>query len=248
MNTRLIAKVEIKNQNIVKPIYFEGLKKIGNPKKIIQEICRNEIDEIIYLDLVASLYERKLDLSLLKENLQNIFVPTTVGGGIRSIEDCNSFFECGADKISINTYALQTNKNLINTIAKKYGSQSVVVNIEAKKINKHWYCFSDNGRIDSNVKVDDWIKIVQDLGAGELFIQSVDKDGTKSGYDIELYDKIFDICSIPVIIGSGAGSLKDIEEIIKLKKPEAICLSSLIYDDFSIIDKIKILLEKYNDK
>ncbi len=248
MNTRLIAKVEIKNQNIVKPIYFEGLKKIGNSKKVIQEICKHEIDEIIYLDLVASLYQRKLDLNLLKENLQNIFVPATVGGGIRSIDDCNNFFENGADKISINTYALQTNKNLINTIAKKYGSQSVVINIESKKIDSNWYCFSDNGRINSNVKVDDWIKIVQDLGAGELFIQSVDKDGTKRGYDIELYDKIFKICSVPVIIGSGAGSLKDVEKIIQMIKPEAICLSSLIYDDFSIIDKIKKLLEKYNDK
>ena len=133
-----------------------------------------------------------------------------------------NFFENGADKMGINTHALQTNKNLINTIAKKYGSQSVVINIESKKIDNNWYCFLDNGRINSNVKVDDWIKIVQDLGAGELFIQSVDKDGTKSGYDIELFDKIFKICSVPVIIGSGAGSLRDIEKIIEIIKPEAL--------------------------
>lgn len=244
MKTRLICKLEIKGTNVVKPIYFEGLKVVGKIKGVFDQVHLSGVDEIIYLDIVSSLYQRKLNLDLLRESSKSIFVPLTVGGGINSIEDCNNFFANGADKISINTYALQTNQKIINEIAKKYGSQSLVLNVEAKKIENEWICYSDNGRCPSNKKILEWIQIGQDLGVGEILLQSVDRDGSKKGFDLELYKKVVDIVKVPLIVASGFGKLEHIENLVKLHKPQAICLSSLIYENKNIIKSIKSYLDE----
>lgn len=245
MNTRIISKIEIKGENVVKPIYFEGLRKIGKINKVLKDIYSKGIDEIIYIDIVSSLYRRKLDLNLIRNNSKNIFVPIIVGGGISSIEDCNNFFLNGADKVAINTYALQTNKNIISEIAKKYGSQSLVLNVEAKKIENNWVCYSDNGRSSSNINVLEWLKIAQDLGVGEILLQSVDRDGSKKGFDLNLYKKVLEIIKVPLIIASGAGKIEHISELFSIYKPQGLCISSLIYEDKNIITEIKSLI---NDK
>ena len=147
LNVRLVAKLEIKSENLVKPIYFEGLKKIGDPEKFALKYYQEGIDEIIYLDIVASLYQREINYNLIKKTSKGILVPMTVGGGVRSLKDMEKLFDAGADKVAINTYALQHDPNIIDQAAKVFGSQAVVLNIEAKKRVNWWECFSDNGRI-----------------------------------------------------------------------------------------------------
>jgi cyclase len=241
---RLIAKIETKNEFVVKPIYFEGLKIIGKTKDVIQSIYNSGIDELIYMDIVASLYQRKFQIELLKQNLKNIFIPVTVGGAIKSIDDCNNLFENGADKVAINTYALQFDEKIIYQIAKNYGSQSLVLNIEAKKVENDWLCYSDNGRCPSSRNILEWIKIAQDLGVGEILLQSVDKDGSKKGFDLELYKKVIKFIKVPLIIASGAGKLGHISDLLKIHKPEGICLSTMFYDDIKNISLVKRLIDE----
>ena len=242
--TRLIAKIEIKNNLVVKPIYFEGLKIIGKIKDVIQSTYNSGIDELIYIDIVASLYQRKFQTELLKQNLKNIFIPVTVGGAIKSIDDCNNLFENGADKVAINTYALQFDEKIIYQIAKNYGSQSLVLNIEAKKVENDWLCYSDNGRCPSSRNILEWIKRAQDLGVGEILLQSVDKDGSKKGFDLELYKKVIKFIKVPLIIASGAGKLEHISDLLKIHKPEGICLSTMFYDDIKNISLVKRLIDE----
>jgi len=244
IKTRLIAKIEIKNNFVVKPIYFEGLKKIGKIKSVIQSIYNSGVDELIYIDIVASLYGRKFQIELLKKNLKNVFIPVTVGGAIKSIEDCNNLFENGADKVTINTHALQFDEKIIYQIAKNYGSQSLVLNIEAKKVGNDWLCYSDNGRCPSSRNILEWIKIGQDLGVGEILLQSVDKDGSKKGFDLELYKKVIKFIKVPLIIASGAGKLEHISDLLKIHKPEGICLSTMFYDDIKNISLVKRLINE----
>ena len=244
IKTRLIAKIEIKNDFVVKPIYFEGLKKIGKIKEVIKSIYNSGIDELIYIDIVASLYQRKLEIELLNKNLKNIFIPVTVGGAIKSINDCNNLFENGADKVTINTHALQFDEKIIYKIAKNYGAQSLVLNIEAKKVENNWVCYSDNGRCPSSRNVLEWIKISQDLGVGEILLQSVDRDGSKKGFDLDLYKKVIKHIKVPLIVASGAGKLEHISDLLKIHKPEGICLSTMLYDDIKNTYSIKRLINE----
>jgi|TARA_B100001971_G_C18235960_1_gene567212 cyclase len=244
VKTRLILKIEIKGENVVKPIYFEGLKKIGKINQVLRNIYLAGIDEIIYLDIVSSLYRRKLNLNLVKENSKNIFVPLTIGGGITLLKDCNNFFQNGADKVAINTHALQYDEKIINEITRNYGSQSLVLNIEAKKVENDWICYSDNGRCSSSKNILEWIKIAQDLGVGEILLQSVDRDGSKKGFDLDLYEKVLKYIRVPLIVASGAGKLEHISSLLKIHKPEGICVSTMIYEDTKNINLIKRLIDE----
>lgn len=239
MRVRLISKLELKSNFIVKPIYFEGLRKIGEPLSISHNYYRKGIDEIIVIDIVSSLYNRSINYDLIKKISKKIFVPLTVGGGIKTIDDVSKLLECGADKVALNTFALQTKPKLIRLIANKFGKQCITINIEAKKIKNDWVCLSDGGRVLSKWKVVDWIKEVQDQGAGEILIQSVDRDGSGKGYDIELLQKIKKYIHIPLIVASGAGSQNDILKMNRLIKPQAICVSTLLHEN-----KLNILSTK----
>jgi len=232
---RIIVKLEIKSNHVVKPIYFEGLRRVGTPHEMTQKYFSDGADELIYIDIVASLYQRDIDYEQIKKASDNLYIPLTVGGGIRSVDDCSRLFDSGADKVCINTHALQSDSTLIDNAAKMFGSQAVVINIEAKSIADTWRCYSDNGRIPSSKDVVDWVAEVENRGAGEIILQSVDRDGSRKGFDCNLISKVMERSQVPVIIGSGAGNIRHIVDVVKEFKPHGIALSSVLhYNDLEI--------------
>ncbi len=239
MRTRLIAKLEIKSKNVVKPIHFEGLKVVGCPYKLAKKYYNQGIDELMLIDIVSSLYQRSIDYDFIKKISKEIFVPITVGGGIKSTKQISKILEHGADKVSINTFALQNNSNFINEAVKKFGSQCITANIESKKIYNNWICISDGGRVPSSRKVINWIKELEDRGVGEILIQSLDTDGSMKGFDLELLNNVKNIVNIPIIVASGAGNMDHIKELKKLIDPDAICLASVLHYNKLKIKNIK---------
>ncbi len=249
MLPRIIVKLDVKPPFVVKPIHFEGLRKIGDPLNLSKKYYNQGADEIAYIDIVASLYQRKIIFEDIKKTSRDLFIPFSVGGGIRSIDDCYKLFNMGADKVIINTFALQKDPTIIDKAARVFGSQSVVVNIESKYIDKQFECFSDCGRIRSNKNTLVWAKEVQERGAGEIFLQSVDHDGKKNGFNIQLSYDVVNSLDIPVIVSSGAGCLDHIEDLIRYVKPSGISVSSVLhYDNIEIKDIRKKLREIYNNE
>ena len=235
-NFRLIAKLDIKAPNLVKGVQLEGLRKIGDPNQFAFKYYNEGIDEIIYEDIVASLYNRNSLLEIIEKTAQNIFVPLTVGGGLRSLDDVSAVLRAGADKISINTAAIKY-PELISQISEKFGSQCVVVSIQAKFHGTHWEAYYENGREHSGLDVLDWARKVQQLGAGELVITSIDNEGTKKGFDINLINAVADVVSIPLIANGGMGSLDDINNLSKISNLDAVAMSSVLhYNNLKISD------------
>tara|TARA_B100002052_G_C15884141_1_gene600800 strand:+ start:3243 stop:3980 length:738 start_codon:yes stop_codon:yes gene_type:complete len=238
---RIIGKVEIKSRNVVKPIFFEGLKKIGNPDEIIQKYFKNGIDEILIVDVVSSLYKRDIDFEFLKLIGRNLFIPLIYSGGIKNLTDIENCLQNGADKVAINTNGIKNPKLLKNSV-KKFGSQCISVTIEAKKINNNWLCFTDGGRINSKIRVTEWIKKVQDLGVGEIIIQSVDCDGHTAGPDYNLFKKVSKSIHVPLVLCSGIRNISHIKFIKKKFNPEAIALSSALHYNEIKINNVKKVL------
>ena len=240
--TRLIAKLEIKSEDVVKPIFFEGLKKIGSPEVIAKQCYNKGIDEIIVIDIVSSLYRRKINHKQIKSLAKDVFIPTIYAGGIKNLKDISLCLSNGADKVGVNTNAIKKESNLIYKAAKEFGSQCIVVNIEAKKINNDWYCYTNGGRINSGVKVVDWIVESQLQGVGEILIQSVDRDGYSDGPDFELFSKINSIARVPLILSSGFRKLIHFKILKKMFKPDAVALSSSLHYNELSINKIRKVL------
>ena len=230
---RLIARLDIKNDYVVKGINFEGLRKIGNPKELALKYYRSGIDEIMYMDVVASLYERNTITKYIKEAAKNIFVPLTVGGGIRSLDDIKDVLNSGADKVAINSAAIK-NPDLIKQASEEIGSQSIIISIQAKQIESDkWEAYYDCGREKSGLNVLNWARTSQNLGAGELLITSIDNEGMRKGMDMKLLKKLRKFITIPIIFGGGAGSIKDIKKIIP--EADAVALASVLhYNNLSI--------------
>jgi len=239
MNVRILVKLEIKPPFVVKPVYFEGLRKVGSPVLLANKYYEQGADEILYIDIVSSLYQRNIVFDIIKETADNLFIPFSVGGGVKTIEDFSELFHIGADKVVINTYAIQNNPNIINAAAKIFGKQAVVVNIEVKEWDHFYECYSDSGKIGTGKELFSWIKEVVDRGAGEILLQSIDRDGAKNGFDIELAKMVVDSVNIPVVISSGAGELKDIKELIEYAKPSGVAISSILHDNDHTIKEIK---------
>lgn len=240
---RVIAKLDIKPPYVVKPIHFEGLRKIGKPAEIAESYYLQGADEIFYIDIVASLYQREILYSYIEEAAEKIFVPMGIGGGVRSLEDFSKLFHLGADKVMINTYALQENPDIINHAASIFGAQSVIINIEAKRKARGWECYTDCGRIKSGRSVFDWIKEVQERGAGEILLQSVDTDGRQRGFDIELIQEVVKLSKIPIVAASGAGSKEDVLAVAKEAKPSAVAIASLLHYNICTVNELKAYLE-----
>lgn len=239
---RLISRLDIKNEFIVKGINFEGIRKVGNPEVMAEKYYKEGIDEIIYMDVVASLYERNTITKYIKEAAKKVFVPLTVGGGIRSLEDIQKILKSGGDKVAINTAAIK-NPSIIKAASEEIGSQSIIVSIEAKKIDKEkWEAYYDNGREKSGFDVLEWAIEAEKLGAGELLITSIDKDGLKQGMDIELLKIIRKVISIPIIFSGGVGSIGHIKEA--LPEADAIALASALHYEDLRIESIK---ESFNE-
>tara|TARA_B100000579_G_C22727218_1_gene802341 strand:- start:63 stop:917 length:855 start_codon:yes stop_codon:yes gene_type:complete len=226
---RIISRLDIKGPNMVKGIHLEGLRVLGNPVDYAKYYYENGADEILLIDVVASLYDRNSLHSFIKEISKNVFIPITVGGGIRTIDDINSVLRSGADKIVLNTAAVK-NPNFIKDAVNKFGSSTISIAIEAIKNEKNKFiAFTDNGRECSNLNVVDWAKHVEDLGAGEIILTSVDNEGTAIGYNLELVNKIADNAKIPIVVHGGAGNKKDVLKIIMQSNCDAVCASSIFH-------------------
>jgi cyclase len=234
-NIRIIPRLDIKGPNLVKGIHLEGLRVLGSPEHFAKIYYENGADEIFFQDIVASLYDRNSLKDIISQTAKNIFIPITVGGGLRTINDINEVLRSGADKVSINTAAIR-NPNFISEAANKFGSSTIVVAIEAiKQINGEYHCFVDNGREETKIEVTKWAKEVQNLGAGEIIITSVDKEGTKEGLDLDLIEKISNVVSIPIIVHGGVGNFEDIRKGINAGADGVAIASLLHYNTFNEI-------------
>jgi cyclase len=243
---RIIVKLDVKPPFVVKPVHFEGLRKMGLPIDLAKKYYEQGADEIFYIDIVASLYQREILINEIENTANELFIPFGVGGGVKTIDDFSKLFHSGADKVALNTYALQEDPEIINHAAKIFGNQAVVVNIEAKRWDNWYECYTDCGRNRSNKDVIKWAQEVESRGAGEIFLQCVDTDGRRKGFDMELAKAVIDCVKIPVVVSSGAGKLEDIKELIENTQPSGVAISSLLhYNDFTI-KEIKDYLRKNN--
>ena len=226
---RIIARLDIKGPNLIKGINLEGLRVIGNPNKYAVKYFQNGADELIFMDSVASLYGRNNLISIIKLASKDIFIPITVGGGIRSVEDAQKLFISGADKIAVNTAAISEPKLILN-LSRKFGSQAVVLSIEAKKIgNNKWEAYTNNGREQTGLDVIEWSKIGIDKGAGEILLTSVDMEGRRRGFDYELIKKISEVVRVPVIASGGFGKPSDMIQAIKYGGADAVAIADGIH-------------------
>lgn len=245
MNTRIIAKLDVKPPYVVKPVHFEGLRRMGEPSDLAKKYFDQGADELFYIDIVSSLYQRKILSDGVKKAANELFIPFAVGGGVKSVDDFSKLLHMGADKVVINTFAIQQDPNIINKAAEIFGNQAVVINIEAKRWQRSWECYTDCGRIQSGKDVLEWVKEAEQRGAGEILLQSVDNDGRRRGFDIELASKVVDLVGVPVVVSSGAGSLEDIGELIKHVDPSGVAIASLLhYDQVTIQDIKNYLINK----
>lgn len=243
-NIRIISRLDVKGPNIVKGIHTEGLRVVGNPVDLAIKYYQQNADEIIYLDIVASLYERNLDFDLLKSVAQNIFIPMTVGGGIRSLGDINNALRAGADKVAVNTFAVK-HPEFLKSAVSQFGSQCIVLSVEAKKIGAdNWEAYTDGGREKTGVDAVNWIKQAIDIGIGEIILTSIDMDGTKKGYELPLISRIAEFSPVPVIAHGGASGPESIAELFAKTNVDAASIASILhYDNYSISD-IKAYLKE----
>jgi cyclase len=243
---RLIAILDIKGENLIKGIHLEGLRVLGKPNSFALDYYEQGIDELIFMDCVASLYGRNQLNSIITEAASNIFVPITVGGGIRSVDDVANILRSGADKVAVNTAAIK-NPKLITDITQKYGKQCLVLSIEAKEVGKNqWEAYTDNGREKTGLNVLDWAVKATQLGAGEILITSIDKEGTKKGFDINLISAVTSRVSVPVIASGGMGKPSDLVDVVKQGNADAIAMASVLhYKQFSL-EQIRLAAQKEN--
>lgn len=236
---RLIARLDVKNNKLIKSIGFEGLRVIGEINTFAKKYYNEGIDEILYIDTIASLYERISLTEVIRKASEDIFVPITVGGGIKTTEDIKNILRCGADKIAINSEAIRNNA-FISEAANIFGSQCVVVSIQAKMHTKdRWEAFYLNGRESSGLDVITWAKKVEKLGAGEILLTSVDFDGTQRGLDINLLKSVSDSVSIPVIGSGGTKNKENINECFKKTNVSALAVGSILHYEKETISNIK---------
>ena len=244
LKNRIIPCLDVKNGRVVKGINFIDLKDAGDPVEQAKIYSEGGADEICFLDITASNENRDIIYDVVEKTSKKCFVPLTVGGGVRSIDDISKLLNCGADKVSINTAAVQ-NPEVIIESSKKFGSQCIVVAIDAKKNGDNWEVFTHGGRNNTNLDVIDFAKKMEDSGAGELLVTSMDRDGTQIGYDNDLMFKISSTVNIPIIASGGVGNLEHLVEGIKLGNVSAVLAASIFhYGKFSIKEAKEYLSSK----
>lgn len=237
---RIIPRLDVKNDKLIKTVCLEGLRKIGNPNEFARKYADQGADELLFMDLVASLYGRNNLLDIINNISKDIFIPITIGGGVRCVSDAIKLLENGADKVLLNS-ATFSNRELISDLANQIGSSSVVLSIEAKKINEDWYAFYNSGRENSKVTVKEWIKEGITKGVGEICITSIDREGTEEGFDLELLKKI-KLLNIkkPLIISGGISSKEDIREIKKIIDCSAVSVASVLHYNKKKVNDLRI--------
>ena len=242
---RIIPCLDVNNNRVVKGINFVNLKDAGDPVEVAKAYDKAGADELVFLDITASSDARKTVIDMVSRVAENVFIPFTVGGGIRTVDDFKEILRAGADKISVNSAAIN-NPNLVAEAADKFGSQCVVVAIDAKRRpDGGWNIYKNGGRVDMGIDAVEWAKKVCDLGAGEILLTSMVCDGTKAGYDIELTRAIAEQVSIPVIASGGAGTMEHFYDAFTEGKAEAVLAASLFhYKEMEIRDLKKYLQER----
>ena len=244
LKNRIIPCLDVKNGRVVKGINFVNLKDAGDPVEQAKIYSDGGADEICFLDITASNENRDIIYDVVKDTSKKCFVPLTVGGGVRSVEDINKLLNCGADKVSINTAAVQNSEVVIDS-SKKFGSQCIVVAIDAKKNEDKWEVFTHGGRNNTGIDAIEFAKKMEDSGAGELLVTSMDRDGTQIGYDIDLISKISLKVNIPLIASGGVGNLDHLVDGIKLGKASAVLAASIFhYGKYSIKEAKEYLKSK----
>ncbi|HAW20650.1 MAG TPA: imidazole glycerol phosphate synthase subunit HisF [Flavobacteriales bacterium] len=226
---RIVARLDVKGSNLIKGVHLEGLRVIGDPNEFAKKYYAEGIDEIIYMDTVASLYGRNNLTDVIRRTAKDVYVPITVGGGIRSVADAQDILRSGADKVAINT-AATVNPELLREVAQRFGAQCLVLSIEAKQQNDGtWEAYSNNGREHTGLDVVEWAKQGTALGAGEILLTSVDREGTRKGFDLELLKSVSDAVSVPVIASGGMGSMDHFAEAVHNGGVDAIAMADILH-------------------
>ena len=232
MTVRIIPRLDIKGPNLVKGIHLEGLRVLGKPEQFARYYYEQGADELLYMDVVASLYQRNSLLDIVARTAKEIFIPMTVGGGLRTLDDIRMVLRAGADKVSLNTAAIGR-PELIRQAAHQFGSSTIVVSIEViKKPDGSYEVYTDNGRERTGVDAFEWALKAAELGAGELLVTSIDREGMGDGFDLELTRKIAESVPIPVIASGGAGRVSHMADVVLESKADAICLASVLHYKF----------------
>ncbi|MDP8213533.1 MAG: imidazole glycerol phosphate synthase subunit HisF [Candidatus Zapsychrus exili] len=243
LTKRIIPCLDVKDGRVVKGINFVNLRDAGDPVDIAEIYDKCKADEIVFLDITASHEKRSIIIDVLKKTAEKVFMPLTVGGGINSLEDIRELLNAGADKVSINTSAVK-NPELIKQASDKFGSQCIVVAIDAKKEEGNWQVYIHGGRTPTGQDAIEWAKQTEKLGAGEILLTSMDFDGTKNGYDIELTNAICTAVNIPVIASGGAGKLEDFSEILSKTTADAALAASVFHYGELSVEEVKNFLKK----
>ena len=242
---RIIPCLDVRNGRVVKGINFEGIKDVENPVELAKFYNKSGADELVFYDITASFEERSIFTNILKEVASQIFIPLTVGGGINTLSDFDRVLRAGADKVSVNSGAIRYPK-LIDIAAKKYGDQCVVLSVDVRRVDDKFKVFSKGGRENTGIDAIDWMVEGQDRGAGELVVNSIDTDGVKTGFDIELLSILSNKISVPIVASGGAGNMEHFKEVFQIEGVDAGLAASIFhFKEIEIID-LKRYLKKNN--
>ena len=243
LTKRIIPCLDVKDGRVVKGVNFVDLRDAGDPVEVAKIYNEHKADEIVFLDITASHEKRSIILDIVKKTAEEVFMPLTVGGGIKGLDDIRNLLNAGADKVSINTSAVQ-DPDLIKKASDKFGSQCIVVAIDAQKIKHKWEVFIHGGRTPTGKDAIAWVKQAESLGAGEILLTSMDFDGTKDGYDIDLTDAVCKAVHIPVIASGGAGSLNDFYNVFNRTSADAALAASVFHYGEVPVEKVKQYLKE----
>lgn len=244
LKKRIIPCLDIKNGRTVKGVNFLGLRDAGDPIELSHRYIESGADELVYLDITATVNQENIFYDLIKKIAQTVDIPFTVGGGIKTLQDVSKIISSGADKISLNSRALE-DPNLISEIAKRFGSQCLVLAVDTKEVQGSWIVYKNGGRVPTRYNAKEWIKIAQDLGAGEILLTSMNKDGTREGFALDIIQEISETINIPLIASGGAGTIGHFIDLFKnTKATGALAASIFHYQDISIKELKRKLLKK----
>jgi len=228
-NVRLIPRLDIKGPNLIKGVQLEGLRVVGDPQQFARRYYEDGADELLYMDIVASLYGRNNLTEIVRRTASEVFVPMTVGGGIRSVDDAKELLRAGADKVAINTAAV-ARPELIREVSRRFGSQCMVLSIEAKSVAPgKWEAYTDNGRERTGLDVVSWTRRAVELGAGEILVTSVDREGTRKGFDLDLVRAVSTSVPVPVIASGGMGTLEHMIQVLEKGCADAVAMADVLH-------------------
>jgi cyclase len=238
-NVRLIARLDIKGPNVIKGVHLEGLRVVGDPGELARRYYEASADELIYMDSVASLYGRNNLTDIVSRAARDVFIPMTVGGGVRSVDDVRTLLRAGADKVAVNTAATRR-PELVTEIAQRFGSQCMVLSIEAKRAGpERWEAYTDNGREHTGLDVVEWARRGVALGAGEILLTSVDQEGTAKGFDADLVRAVSTAVNVPVIASGGMGKLEHLEDVVKRGGADAVAMAKVLHYNTLTLQQVR---------